>query len=251
MVPVHRLALTLLAVGLMAVPPAPAEDGTFSPQVPCKSEPLCPDLIVDPIRMEQTVQFQDRTFSSTSCDVVEGHVPAPGSYRLLRWTYNTPNIGLGDLYVGNPAAHPEWFYFAPCHNHYHFREYADYRLWEPDYYAQWVALRTANPDKVPEEVFAAFPALRDGFVAGNKGGFCVIDLVDYTRVLPAQYRSCGNQGISVGWADEYHLSLDGQWVVIDGVAPGAYILEAEVNSERVYHEVDYLNNSSGVPVQIS
>lgn len=242
-------ALTVLTV--LLAPPWGADAGA-PPQVPCQVYPaLCPDLFVDPVKMKQTVQFSSPNFSSTSCSVREGHVPSPGVHRLLRFTFTTPNIGPADLYVGAPWQHPEWFVYAPCHDHYHFREYADYRLWKPEMYAQWVVLRTALPTMLPEEVFAMFPQLLDGFVAGNKGGFCVIDLVDYAKgLLPANYRSCGNQGISVGWADEYYRGIDGQWIVVDNVPSGDYILEAEVNAERLYQEVDYLNNASGVPVKV-
>jgi hypothetical protein len=89
-------------------------------------------------------------------------------------------------------------------------------------------------------------------VVGHKNGFCVVDLVDYTRgLLNGRYFSCGSQGISIGWADEYHWGLDGQWVVVTGVPPGDYMLEAEVNAERLYRELAYNNNGVAIPVKLS
>lgn len=253
--PSARIALSLLAFALLAVPPGMTaqDDGTFTPQVPCRDEPLCPDLVVDPIRMAQSVGTEVRTFGATSCDVVEGHVPAPGTYKLLRWTYNTPNIGAGDLYVGSPSQHPEWFEYQPCHRHHHFREYADYRLWTVEGFTAYAGVRLANPTLTFEELLAANPGLASGFRAGNKGGFCVIDLtLAFGPVgFGGNYFSCNDQGISVGFADEYHRGLSGQWIIVDGVPAGAYVLENEVNAERMFKESSYENNWWAVPIRIA
>src|SRR2546423_978718 len=66
------------------------------------------------------------TFSSSSCAVVEGMVQA-GTRKLLRFSTETRNQGTADLYLGNPATNPQ-FVYAPCHGHYHFNNYANYRL---------------------------------------------------------------------------------------------------------------------------
>lgn len=63
-------------------------------------------------------------------------------------------------------------------------------------------------------------------------------------------RGGSNQGISVGYADEYHYSLDGQWIDITGLPAGQYILENEVNSEWPYEESSYDNNRAYWPVNI-
>lgn len=115
-------------------------------------------------------------------------------------------------------------------------------------------MRAANPQQTAAQVLAEHPELQAGFVAGNKQGFCVIDLVPLTPlpIQDAKYRSCGsNQGISVGWADEYKWTLDGQWVVVDDVPPGSYVLEAEVNAERLYVETNYANNMAAAPVALA
>ncbi|HEV8361174.1 MAG TPA: lysyl oxidase family protein [Candidatus Thermoplasmatota archaeon] len=261
------LLLAAAALALLLAPfalPPEARAGGDPPQVPCQVlDAVCPDLMVDPFKLRQN-NIVTTTFSATSCSVIEGMVPSAGAHELLRFTFTTPNLGPGDLAIGAPSAHPEWFVFSPCHNHYHFREYADYRLWTLDGYAQWAALRAALPTMTAEEVFALFPELQAKMVAGHKQGFCVIDLVPATAgvtttaglgnglsALPRNYLSCGSdQGISVGWSDEYFYTLSGQWVVIDTVPAGLYMLEAEVNAERLYHEHDYSNNAAATPVQI-
>jgi len=80
----------------------------------------------------------------------------------------------------------------------------------------------------------------------------MIDLVKFDpSVGPAKYTSCStNQGISVGWADQYVRSLDGQWIDITKVRNGDYVIEIEVNAEHVFEESNYGNNSTAVPLKL-
>jgi len=222
--------------------PTPAEGGV----VPCTDVRGCPDLVVDGNRFNATNRTEN--FSTTNCQVVEGMVQA-GTRRVMRFTFTTPNNGPGDLNVGAPSQHPDLFVFSSCHNHYHFRQYADYRLWTPSQFATWDQLRTQNPTMLAKDVLAAHPELTP--VAGNKQGFCVIDIVNYTPLAPSHYGSCSNdQGISVGWADEYISSLDGQFIDVTNVVNGTYVLEAEVNAEHVFIETNYTNNRTSRSVTV-
>jgi len=237
--------LVVVSAGLALVP---AGNSTFPNPVPC-SQPqgVCPDLIVDPAKMLDN-NVQTSTFSASNCEVEHGQA-VPGVNKLLRFYYSQVNVGDGDLLVGNPAQHPEWFVYNSCHGHYHFREYADYRLWTIQGYIDYAQIRHANPDWTAEDTFANHPELLSEFVAGNKQGFCVIDLFPYS-VNPSHFFSCGFQGITHGWADEYVSGLSGQWVNINGVASDVYMLEAETNSEHLFTESDYTNNSAAVPVLV-
>lgn len=228
------LLLALLLAPLVGVTASAGPDEV--PVVPCQDPRGCPDLVADGRRMSPFLQV--RTFQEDDCNVVEGSTEA-GTRRLLRFTFTTLNRGPGDLIVGVPEAHPEWFEYAPCHGHHHFKLYAEYRLWAPAAHARWEALRNATPEKTAEEVLAENPDLR--YVRGHKGGFCVIDVVRY-QLTPPKYLACKLQGISVGWADEYAASLDGQYVDVTDVPHGAYVLEEEVNPHRLFVETDYANN---------
>lgn len=248
------LVLVVLAAGQVL----PGAQSSHSAQVPCSDPRGCPDLTVDADTMQPSVHAM--TFKESHCVVREGMV-APGERRIIRFTYTTPNFGSGDLIIGDPNAHPEWFEAAACHGHFHFREYADYRLWTPSAFSQWDALRAANPDKLPGQILAENPRL--SFVFGAKLGFCVIDIVLYDPTGgPPKYEVCGSQGIagspgipgfqgiSTGWADEYDSDLDGQFVDVTDLASGTYVLEEEVNPERLFIEESYANNRAWVSVTV-
>lgn len=233
-------ALLCAVLGMCVLAPLGASAQPILPFPACPDIRGCPDLLTD--KQTFSPRFETKTFNPNSCDVVEGMVQ-PGTRNLVRFTFTTPNEGPGDLIVGPPWLRPDVFVWHPCHGHYHFRQYADYRLWTPAQFAVWDALRTAEPNRTPAQVLAAHPELKP--VEGAKRGFCVIDLRSYSDSPLEQapkYESCDLQGISVGWADEYHYSLSGQWIDITGLAGGAYVLEAEVNAERLFGETDYANN---------
>src|SRR5256885_801399 len=91
-----------------------------------------PDLTIDPKRAASQMEIVDRYFAASDCAVVEGSVNGTGYRRLLRFDTVVMNSGDGDLVVGdrsdpnNPYA--SWFYYAPCHGHYHIRDFSVYEL---------------------------------------------------------------------------------------------------------------------------
>lgn len=180
-----------------------------------------PDLIVDQKILQNHWIVRDETFAADDCSAVEGGFQA-GDHPVLRFAVSTPNIGTGDLYLGDPnvhiAANDGLYELAPCHHHFHFRHYATYELIGSD-----------------GRIWRA-----------AKRGFCMIDVVpapqsvDFAQKTWA-FRSCGhpgdpgNQGISAGWGDEYWWSLAGQFFVLDGsdgqppIPPGTYTIRITVN----------------------
>lgn len=249
------IAASLLLLAATSTPASASHDGSIA----CTDPRGCPDLLVDDLQMAVGAQTVEPWFED-DCAVVEG-ATEPGLRQLLRFTFSSPNLGLGDLIVGAPADRPDLFEYHPCHDHFHFKEYADYRLWEPQKFLAWDELRTSQPELTAEEALAANPDIAEGLITGEKRGFCVIDIAPagpnqrHAPVVPdpeGKYFDCDeNQGISVGWADTYDPTLDGQWIDVTAVAPGAYILEAEVNAEHVYEEMDYSNNRAFTPAVVA
>lgn len=241
--------VALLALsGILLIATAPAANAEPTPDpLPCLDPRGCPDIIVDPVVMKPKIETQ--TFEEHDCDVEEGST-VPGRRRLLRFAASTPNIGDGDLLVGSPLVWPQHFFFALCHAHFHFREYGDYRLWRPTEHAEWERLRAANPNVLAEELLNDRLDLQP--VSGQKQGFCLLDIEPFGNGgSPApKYLTCDTQGISTGYTDIYGHDLSGQYVDITEVPAGTYVLEVEVNAERLYMESDYANNRAAITVRI-
>jgi hypothetical protein len=177
---------------------------------------------------------------------------------LLRFASSTPNLGPGQLFLGDPALNPDWFHYDTCHNHYHLKEYTDYRLWTPDGYIAWTNLRASfgGSPTCARDLLAAHPEIASQMVSGHKQGFCVVDLWAYLKPpcpptpFPDQYFSCDYQGLSVCWVDSYDPYLDGQWIDVTDLADGDYVLELEANAEHFFTEAEYTNNSAAIPIHL-
>jgi len=144
--------------------------------------------------------------------------------RLLRFDFLLWNAGDSDLPVGNPANHPEWFEFSPCHQHFHLKDFNGYKLIDCD----------------------------GGEVAGNKQAFCMVDIEPVAGSGPRQFTDCNtNQGISAGWADVYGSHLDCQWIDVTDLPDGDYVLEARTNRNGLLGEDWYGDNFTWAGVRIA
>jgi len=171
-----------------------------------------PDLTIDPQRFVSQMEIVDRLFEDGTCAFLEGAVNGIGYRRILRFDTVVMNGGDGDLVVGdrsdpnNPYA--AFFVFAPCHGHYHIRDFSVYELLNSD---------------------------RTLVVAGHKQGFCFEDSFKYDGDKSNGY-SCANQGITSGWGDWYYKQLTGQWIDITGVPEGDYIVRVSINVAPIFDE---------------
>ncbi|NND03199.1 MAG: hypothetical protein HKN91_10470 [Acidimicrobiia bacterium] len=171
---------------------------------------------------------------------------------VLRFTSEVNNKGEGDLLLrGDPngnvqqwVAHSqsshttapvdvEVVWGGDTHEHWHIEDVARY----------WVA----NLDGTP--VGEAFD---------NKVGFCIFDSINFMSGLPGapdevrhESAGCGTRlgpeiamGLSVGWGDQYRFNLEGQFIDVSGLAPGTYLLMAEVDPDKRFQEIDRTNNTA-------
>lgn len=261
LVPALLLAAALVAApeSLLAARPEPP---LCTPQVFCSDPRGCPDFAVDP-GVLTNVFYDVHTFAADDCAVGEGMVAA-GTRKLILFVTQINNIGAGDLVLGNPLDHPEWFDLETCHGHPHIKDYADYRLWTVAGYDTWTALRAANPGLCAQQVLDANPDLATQLVKGAKRGFCFFDVVLMGEIAsatqacpsapdPQKYFDCDNGGLSVCWADVYepiYGVIDGQWIDVTDVPDGDYFLENEANAKRLMTEADYTNNAAAVKIRI-
>ena len=162
----------------------------------------------------------------------------------------------GALRIGNPEACPALFEASSCHGHLHLKRYADYRLWTPGGYDTWLALRNlSQPADVGVNAAALAHAGKNrSLVIGSKLGFCMIDTDPYSAdaSLAPRFTSCfTHQGLSPGWSDTYNAYLDGQYLQIDQLKTGDYVLEVHVNPNQVLPETSTLNNTVAVKVRFT
>jgi hypothetical protein len=103
-------------------------------------------------------------------------------------------------------------------------------------------------------------------VRDRKTGFCLGDRYEVTtRDLPARApepvytSSCGldrpgldtiREGISVGYGDDYVANLEGQYLPLDGLRRGLYVLVHEANPNRLLVESSYANNAASALLRL-
>jgi hypothetical protein len=198
---------------------AAAADARPSPD----AQPGIANLVLMGAHTEATLMEEVLEFDETSCSLQEECIDAPGVRRLLRFSTVTANMGTADIFLGAPPADPlpgqpppkhDLFEWGPCHGHYHFSNYANYELLDST-----------------------------GVVArGHKQAFCLEDTDQIDPTVEGPNYFCNYQGISAGWADQYHSSLPCQWIDITDVPPGEYTLRLSVNYMQILPESNYDDN---------
>lgn len=218
--PVRRLAFfATAAVSVITMAPGLAQAHVPEPPVP---EPPAPEANVVPIVGDLSIS----TRNSDSHSISDGCV-APGTHRLLCFDFWTHNIGTADFVVGSPTARPDLFVESASHGHYHLKDFNEFALFD----------LAGNP-----------------VINGAKQAFCLMDSEHMSAWGPEEgkFHDCNdNQGISAGWADLYGKSLPCQFVVIDGVPDGTYVLRSTTNAQRVVPETNYADNTIYTFLQIS
>jgi len=124
------------------------------------------------------------------------------------------------------------FEFHPEHNHWHIDDVALFEV------------RVGSPNG---------PVYGE---ASLKTTFCLIDwykLEGNANTAERGYWDCATsyQGISVGWVDQYHQSLEGQSLDITGAPVGLYYLVSTANPEEIFAEADTTNNTAWVAFWLS
>jgi hypothetical protein len=182
------------------------------------------------ITRENFKRVKDGNFGSDGTDgsVNLGCVDE-GNHRVLRFSLITKNIGDKDLIIGDPRDRPDIFEASDVYDtKYQFRTH-------------FFVYNLRNDDSSVN-------------IHGYKIPYCFDAL---------EKMDCFNQGILAGGAkeDTYEFSMPCQFVVIDDVPDGEYILEATVNAPSVdavksgkgtviIEEDNYDDNTVGVRLQI-
>ncbi len=183
--------------------------------------PNAPDLVVLQDELVNSISA-DVILNGDACAVQEGCLRGTGTRRIVRFTTHIKNIGNQDYFIGSPPLDPalpsNQFAWDACHQHWHYRGYAEYVL---------------------------FNALGTRLPVGSKNGFCVLDLECNDGGL-GKY-TCGNMGITSNCGDIYNADLPCQWIDITDLPAGNYTLVVRVNWDKSPDkagrvERDYGNN---------
>ena len=137
------------------------------------------------------------------------------------------------------------FAFHPAHHHWHIGSVALFEV------------RAAGDDGTGGSFGAVY--VNDlGVAQSFKSTFCLIDwikLEDNSKTPQRAYWDCDQaapyQGVSVGWVDQYHHSLEGQEVDITSAPAGVYYLRINVNDERKFIESSYTDNVAWASFRLS
>ncbi len=148
-------------------------------------------------------RFTYRYIPQDSCTLVENCVGGSGWRKLLMFPTADLNsgtqpleIGVVDYFLeenGSVLSKHGLFELSDCHGHYHFSHYGSFTL-------------------------------GDGSLAlTRKNGFCMQPTArlmnNELSPLNHPYVDCIDQGVSVGWIDEYKMGLECQWVDVTEVKP--------------------------------
>ena len=87
-----------------------------------------PDFIPIVEHLREEMFLEEVEFPASSCALLEGCVEAPGVRRLLRFTSSALNQGRADFTPPEPKTRPDLFEWGTCHGHYHYKDFASYRL---------------------------------------------------------------------------------------------------------------------------
>ena len=228
----HRLGiviLTMLTIGALAATVRAATDTDRLPNLEA--------LPAAELRLETTndgrILLRASTTSWNSGDgnlelVVDPGNTTTGKQKVYQRIYQDDGTSR-DAYAGE-------FTWHPPHNHFHFDDYALYKV-----------------HKVGD--------LSNPVAHGQKTTFCVMDTDRINHRIPnaskkATYRTCGDQiqGMSVGWGDTYRYYLAGQEIDVTGLPSGDYEFTIVVDPKNLLLETtdgpggNAADNTSTIPI---
>jgi len=230
---------TAIAVALAASPGAGAGAG---------ASPLYPDLqtvVPRQLGVQNANQREYVRFSNGIANTGRGQLrvrPEPPVGTPTEFTTAIQELldPSGNVVAEHNAGSFEWH---EAHNHWHIGQVALFEV------------RTARDDGSGGRYGA--PVQNDrGEAQSVKTTFCLIDwykLDGNANTKERNFWDCerGYQGISPGWVDQYHQSLEGQKLDVTGAAPGVYYLVSVSNPAGVFLESDTSDNTAWVSFRLS
>jgi hypothetical protein len=125
--------------------------------------------------------------------------------------------------------------YHPSHNHFHFSDFASYRLLKKD--SKGIYRQTTR--------------------RGTKTSFCIIDTIRVAQIGSgaSSYTTCNptRQGLSAGWGDVYTAGLPDQWIDLGTTRPanGDYAIQSTADPNNKLAESNDANNTATTYFTIS
>ncbi|MED5306857.1 MAG: lysyl oxidase family protein [Bacteroidota bacterium] len=168
-----------------------------------------PDLYVLPF---ESTMYLESYQNEDGCAIEEGCLTGYGNRSIIRFDTWIKNVGNQDYFIGSvdDNSNTNQFEWDECHNHWHYKGYAEYVLFD------------LNGQIIP---------------VGFKNGFCVMDLEcsgddDYGVEAGNYTYGCSVMGISAGCGDIYGSGLSCQWIDITDVPDGEYTFVVRTNWDQ-------------------
>ena len=203
--------------------------------------PLYPNVVEEVpshLQIQNDHQKEWLRFSTTHINLGPGNLQIRGGGQIAPCTidgihYDQCTVATQEILdaVGNVAlTHPAGVaFFHPEHNHWHQSAVAAFKITTGDPASLGGCSQTACGTEI---------------AAGVKITFCFVDVV-FTgitgaekKALPRSYFECNGdfQGLSAGWADEYHQSTPLQELEVTGLPEGDYYLTHQADPENHWLE---------------
>lgn len=147
---------------------------------------------------------------------VEEGCSTEGQHKIMVFSTTVYNKGDEDLVIGNPADRPDIF------------ESASYM---PN---GWITKEKFYTYELKDKAGAVV-------TRGFKRAWCIQD--------HSKFR-CNNQGISINDHDEYGTDQNCQFLIIDNLEDGNYLMEVTVNPSRIFQEDNYEDNKDSKRIKI-
>jgi glucose/arabinose dehydrogenase len=230
------LALAIAAVALVVVVhPSPASGG--QDRLPDLVQELPSDLVVTHAGGDYLLGFQSAVSNLGDGPlIINGHRPGEQTGTMeadqvieIAGAPAQVVAGTGELrYV-----------VSPDHRHWHLLGFDRYEL------------RRAG------QTTAAVRDQKTGFCLGDR--YATAQRPTAAAAAPAYTSRCGlgepqllgvQEGISVGYGDNYTANLEGQYLKLTGLPAGRYVLVHQVNVERRLHELDYDNDAASLLLEL-
>jgi len=159
------------------------------------------------VRKDSTDPIPPGVFPIKNGSVEEGCV-CLGRHKILQFVTVAHNIGDENLVIGRPEDRPDIY------------ERADH-------------MPNGWRTKEPLYKYTLTDESGKTITTGSKRAWCILSHSTFT---------CANQGIAVGDHDEYGTDQNCQFLLIDEINDGTYLIEVVINSSKVFNEDNYDDN---------